>query len=508
MQNNNDINQIKKLIKDGFDLELISLEFEISMDELKKYKRELNKTENETNIGLDENEIKNLIKEGFDPKLISLEFGIQLEKVKQYQDELKENQVKDMSSVESKRINELKSSIYKKIEIPKTNMDLLRERYKLLYESSNRENKPERKQSDEELNMINSVIEAVESKTHGIEELDRREKRSSAINIMSELKKIEEIPLTIDQAQKLLDLIDLEKMKNLNINMHDYTETNMRKARNRIIKKLADAIDIKQSETDNIEELKELRRKLTSDMQKENYLSVEAVKGRISNRISKIQQQNVIHKIRYDVPECISDITKQLASGSIDIENANIIIEKEAKERVANKPKTRFSLNEEQEKKQIFMQIKTLISERAEEFCINNPEKVIEQMQQLLGGEKYDKVNAVINNLIERKEFKLANEICMKYSPHIDDYYDSKMIYMRELKKKVRNAEISDMVLKGIHMNGTKEEDERYFEFIENGLKRGNVNPEAISLGKSQDGLRTITLANIWKNSGKGKSAR
>ena len=155
------------------------------------------------------------------------------------------------------------------------------------------------------------------------------------------------------------------------------------------------------------------------------------------------------------------------------------------------------------------MQIKTLISERAEEYHINNPEKVIEQMQELIGGSIYDKINSVVSNLTERKEYKLASEICMKFSPHTDDCYDSKMIYMRDLKKKVRNAEIADMVLKGIYMNGTEEEEQRYFELIEEGINKGNVNPEVIFLGKSQDGLRTITLANIWENKKqKGRSYR
>ena len=42
------------------------------------------------------------------------------------------------------------------------------------------------------------------------------------------------------------------------------------------------------------------------------------------------------------------------------------------------------------------------------------------------------------------------------------------------------------------------EEERAYLELIEKGIKMGNVKLEEISLGKSQDGLRTITLADIW----------
>ena len=69
---------------------------------------------------------------------------------------------------------------------------------------------------------------------------------------------------------------------------------------------------------------------------------------------------------------------------------------------------------------------------------------------------------------------------------------------MKDLRLKIRNAEISDIVLKGINTQGTEEEEREYFELIEKGIKMENVKLRAISLGKSQDGTRNITLADIW----------
>ena len=57
-----------------------------------------------------------------------------------------------------------------------------------------------------------------------------------------------------------------------------------------------------------------------------------------------------------------------------------------------------------------------------------------------------------------------------------------------------------------LHM-ATKEEKE-YFELIKKGLKMGNIKLGAVSLGESQDGLRTITLADIWTDENQREKSR
>ena len=57
-------------------------------------------------------------------------------------------------------------------------------------------------------------------------------------------------------------------------------------------------------------------------------------------------------------------------------------------------------------------------------------------------------------------------------------------------------------------MNGTEREERTYFELIEKGIKMGNIKLSAISLGKSQDGLRNITLADIWVDENQKEKSR
>ena len=96
----------------------------------------------------------------------------------------------------------------------------------------------------------------------------------------------------------------------------------------------------------------------------------------------------------------------------------------------------------------------------------------------------------LLNNLIYLKN------VCDKFGGK--DREKSIRDYVDRLRKEIRNAEIGDIILKGLNMEATPEEEKSYIELIERGLQRGNVNLRAIPLGKSKDGLKDITLADIW----------
>lgn len=136
--------------------------------------------------------------------------------------------------------------------------------------------------------------------------------------------------------------------------------------------------------------------------------------------------------------------------------------------------------------------------EKAEKYHIEDPEETIMQIQKLCEGELEQAIRTVVKNLTITKDFERAKKVCNKFSNKNNE--KSFLMYIRNLRKQIRNDEISDSILKVINMDTTEKEEIAYFELIENGLKKQNVNLSAISLGKSQDGLRNITLANIWIN--------
>lgn len=447
-------------------------------------------------------EIKKLIKDGFDLELISFELDIPIEKIKQYKLELET--IKQSNLVKTYSAKEI---IDNENNQAHSRMQQMREKYKKLYFTSNKiEVKKKKELPRQIIEQINSVIAEIEEIIKSIKEQHKKATRKEVNVILNKLKQIEDYQLTIEQAEKLYFLLQSEELKKLNSTITDKIDFYMNRSRKTIIKKLAEAIDIAQDQSDNLEELKILEKKLTLEMQRDNQIIVRAVKSKIGNKISKIIQQKVIDRIRNDIPENIEFIIREISNGTLDIQIANRIIDKEVKKRIENKPKTRFSLTEEQEKRQILIQIRTVLIEKSKQYHIKNPEKTIMQIQELCGGNIEQAIRTVVKNLTNIKDFERAKEVCDKFSDKGSEYPLS--VYISGIRKQIRNDEISDIVLKGIKMSGTKREERKCFELIEKGLKMGNIKLGAVSLGKSQDGLRTITLADIWPDENQIENSR
>ena len=409
---------------------------------------------------MESNEIKELIKKGFDLELISFELDIPIEEVKRLKLELEAERENNFTKqYDNERIinDEIKNANLK--------MQQIRRRYRKIFFKSNKIDTEQtinlQKQNDELVNSAILEIEKIEEILKNNEGHSQKEIKELSKTIITELNKIEEYQLTVEQAEKLYYLINSKTLKEIELGNNE-KKYNYRMSRNRkiILRKLTEAIDLVQSQTEEVEELKKLERKLTFEIQKNNQILIGTVKSKIENKILKINQQKAIDKIRNDVPENVELIIKSLAKGTLDINKADQIIEKEAEKRIESKLKNKFALTKEQEKNQILMQIRTGLMEKSEQYNIENPEKTIMLMEELNNGKIELAVRTVVKNLINRKEFEKAKEVCKKFSSK--DKESSLSIYIRDLKKEIRNNEIGDFVLRGINMKGTPEEKSKF----------------------------------------------
>ena len=308
---------------------------------------------------MESNEIKELIKKGFDLELISFELDIPIEEVKRLKLELEAERENNFTKqYDNERIinDEIKNANLK--------MEQIRTRYKKLFFKSNKIDTEQtinlKKQNDELVNSAILEIEKIEEILKNNEGHSKKEIKEMSKTINTELKRIEEYQLTAEQAEKLYYLINSKTLKKIKFG-NDDKKYNYRMSRNRkiILRKLTEAIDLVQTQTEDLEELKNLEKKLTFEMQKNNQILIGTVKSKIENKILKINQQKAIDKIRNDVPENVELIIKSLAKGTLDINKANQIIKEEAEKRTESKPKNKFTLTKEQEKNQILMQIRT-----------------------------------------------------------------------------------------------------------------------------------------------------
>lgn len=433
-------------------------------------------------------EIKKLIQDGFDIELISFELDIPIKELRQLKKEIESSQKPNARKYSAQEI------IDKENKNAHLKMEQMREKYnKIFFENNRDDDKKTEELSQEEIDIINSKLAEIEEKIGEMKELSKQERRKETRDILSKAKKTANYQMTVEQAEKLLFLMQSEELKNLSLSSTDKIDAYINQYKKLAIKKLAEAIDTAQSQTEEIEELRDLEKKLTIKMAQNNPIVVGTVKSKLGNKITKINQKNASERIRNNIPISIENIIRDIASGTLDIQVANEAIDEETRKILESRPKNRFAFKEEQAKNQVLIQIRTVLMEKSEQYHIENPDIAIMQIQKLCGGELEQAIRTVVKNLIGAKDFERAKGVCTNFS---SKYNGS--LSLIGLRKEIRNAEIADIVLKGININGTMEEEKAYFKLIEKGLERGNVKLSAISLGKSQDGLRNITLADIW----------
>lgn len=426
----------------------------------------------------DRKEIEQIISKGYELELVSLEFDIPMEELRTIKRELDKNQ-------------------------EKTELQKLRERYKKLYLQENESAVKEfKKNTEEEKKFINEKIEIIEDLLNNISEKTIEERRKIVKELTEEIAKLKKYQLSLEQAEKLYDMLGIEELKGLNRKNSDKMNNYIRASKRIVEKQIAENINILQSQTTDIEELRKLDKKLTLEMTKRNPIAVATVKNIISNRILEIQTQKAIKKIKEDVPIDIENIIKSIANDTLNLEEAKEIINEEVKKRKENKPKNKFVVTEKQERNQILVQIRKLLKENPEKYHINNPNKAIIQIQKLCGGEIEQAIGDVVQNLLNEKRFDDAMLIYESLSKD-KDIVDFK--YKRKLKNEIENAKIGNKIMEIINSDYTVEEDKAYYGLIKSKLERDNIKLSSIKLGKSQNGLKNITLKDIWNEEEKGK---
>lgn len=324
------------------------------------------------------------------------------------------------------------------------------------------------------------------------------EKRQYIKQIFRSGKKIQEFPIGKDQIDllvKLYNAMSREELTRVSAGLGDQIHYYIGMEKKRIIKKIIDIINVEQRQTNDIEELKRLKGSIIPEMVKDSSAIIGSTKIQIERKINKLQQQALLEKKRRTVPKNIKSIIVDLAQGRTDILQANAIIDEEVRKRLEKMPKSKFALTEEQVREQILVQIRFVLKERAKEYKIENPVETVLQLESLCDGNIESAMNTVVQNLVNRKEYEKAESVCNNF--YIKGNNDKSNANIVDLRKKIRYAQLGDFVLKGITRKSTPKKEKEYVETLEKKLQEYNINPEAISLGKSQDGARNITLFNI-----------
>lgn len=431
--------------------------------------------------------IKKIIKRGYDLKLISVELRIPVEELEMYKKEIEEEQKKAAATVITKKAVTTGDVIpYNK----HSSILMLKENYYKLYSkkkgNNNFANKT-RTLTQQEKERLEKILEELKQ---GLPEIT---KSSTDINKRKKLSK--EFVIKLEQNADILPYFDkIEELYLLfeqdDLLYFDGLGQNVTKMRKIVSRIFAKSFLVKSQSTDDIKMLTQFLNKIRNIKLKG--IAVESYEREIEAKLNKLIAEQKQKDRRNNETDEIKMIVQQLADGEVNMEEANKIIDMEAKRRYENSPKNKFSLTEEKQRKQVLMQLGQILSTQGEKYKIVNPEVTLNLLQTLCESKLELALSEVSNNLLVGYRFEEAKQLWQKYY-----IKDPSNLSIKLQRKKVKNAELSYLILKGIRETNSPTEEKEFYELLKNGLEMGNVKPENIDLGTNKEGSMKITLADI-----------
>ncbi len=483
-------------------------------------------------------EILELINAGFAPELIELEFNVPLEKINKYikqEEKRKEEEantqkatVQKKSQDEEKKRKELKTSkpahpintsntSKKQPTNNKNTLDILRQNFKKfvsnesMSDSNTTTSSNYKVPTELEQDKVNQAITKIKSNSEAISQMtptERREKRTTLENMISDFKSIIKVPKTMEQLQALHNYFQSRDLENLATSHDDKINQRLAKVRKTIAEELATVIEQVANQTSDIDELLYLSKQIPAFERNNSHFYTSAIKNRLDSRISQLRTAQTMYNMRNNVSPEIENILQSIANNTFDLQTARNAISQEAQRRVDSAPNTRFALTKERQEKQVEIQIRTIISEQGHKYPITNPGAAITNLMALFS--ERDKENSfvkVVENLTSQKKYNEAKELCSKYISRksFDEEESSMSKRARRSYKDVVLIQIGNMITEQLQKPSNPEQDKIFMDLLEEHIQKERLSLNQIILGTTASGSKKITLDNIWYTNTKQK---
>lgn len=320
--------------------------------------------------------------------------------------------------------------------------------------------------------------------------MDRKQQQvAGAREILDEISKVQQYPLSVESAEIFYYVLQSSKLQGLPTNTNlNSTITRTRKG---IISRLASALYIAFTKTEDINELESLKDKITIGMIKEDPVAISTIAFRISLKINKIKQQN---ELRANIPDSIDDMTEKLANGTLQITEAKDTMQQQSS---VSAQYGNNKLSKSQIKKQYLIHIADSLMKSADEYYIENPLLSMQKIQELTACDIEAALKIVVTNMLERNEFDRAKDFCEKVLETESGRQAKKVV--RDLEREIENKKLGTFILGAISKSENTEEEKEYFRYIKDRIDSGVIKPKTIVLGKNQSQTKSITLADVWE---------
>lgn len=334
-----------------------------------------------------------------------------------------------------------------------------------------------------------SIAKAIESINSYIADfsLDKKQKTNA---IFIELNSLRLKSGSVEQFGELLEIL-LENMLSYDKYTHQEIKIYKKQISNKLIKALKGRIEV----TTDISELKKLQQLIRRTLAKTDYMTSETLNGQINTKISQIKKIQSTLRQNDDISPSIANILNIITSAEIDKELLKNATNEEIS--TATPDRSTFTLTEKQKNTQVYFKVIRALENHATQYTIKNPTQTIEVLEELFEMGFITNLRGVIHNYIERQDFEPAKALCDDYSKQ----FKSTTLEAAEIKRaktEIHKAEIGAIILKALKCESSEAELSNFFDILDRQLKAHRYSPQSIPLGRTKDGTKKLTLADLY----------
>ncbi len=329
----------------------------------------------------------------------------------------------------------------------------------------------------------------------------------------NEVKKLysylEPLDLPADLARRAYSILPEDNLKRIRVKADsNYFKQTISNYRSRFFTALSDEID----STNDLDELNKISRELTK-YSSISYVISSSLNNKVIRRITAIKMDKfkeflTIPKDKIDgIVDSILDPNASVEDIKENI-NKTAVIFFEGRKRAIEEVDTNKNLARlraptmEGSAKQVNHQVIDALQQ--EGLDIEDIYGLLDRLVKL-GIDRGVAIHAILNNMINNERYDDAEEFAgTVYKARTEDVLEQNS--RRIALSTVRRARISKFIMRGINAKeGTVEEENNYYQLILSGIEKSRLDPQGIALGKTKDGLKTITWADVMEKPRKKK---
>ena len=443
-------------------------------------------------------EIVLLLEKGFNPQIISFELDIPEDIIIICERILKNRK----NTIKSKVSKQLDDDNKNKIKSSENNSGLNNEKYIKKFEEIKHRyseffydelKKSKIIQSDEEKKYIDGIIDTIENVFSYIKEDTVREDRLKYTNsILKEIKKLDSYNFTIEQSNRINNIIFSEKMNVKRKDLYDSYNYRLNDARQKMSIKIYDAYISKINELDNAEDLKKVLDDVSKRVNNLNKNTIERIKFYINTKINKLKEKIAINRYKQDLPISIIQVAQGVCSNCFNYEDAKKLIEAYVSENKKNNFKSLMNSTPEQEYDKAIMKIRSVLVNNAELFNIDNPGSTIENLIKLQNGRVENTVSTVVRHFLAKKDYEEAIRVFNTYEKKYNGDNKFFIRYGISLKKEIYSTQIKDYILDNLSEDKTPEEAKLFFLNLDRKIKENGLKISSIVIAKKDYKILTL----------------